>query len=279
MEGFLIAPRTIGSFHFSYGSVLLFFLIIYLASLLSSIINYFMGSGHQTLQSQGRSRFGGFVLIIRLCILAFGFLIAIAAAGIPIDKMTIILGALGVGIGFGLQNIVNNLVSGIIIAFEKPIHVGDQIEVGGRLGKVMEIGMRSSKLATFEGSEVIIPNGDLLSQHLVNWTLSSNNRRVEINLGVKYGSDLEKVNHLLMDLLKSKESIMPIPKPQVLLNEFGGNGIGYRLLFWANDIGNWLTLKSEVIQEIDKAFKENGIDLAISQQDFYIKELPKVDPV
>lgn len=278
IEEFLLSPRSIGSFHFSFGSVLLFFLIIYLATLLSSIINYFMGSGHQTLQSKGRNRFGGFVLIMRLCILAIGFLVAVAAAGVALDKITLIIGALGVGIGFGLQNIVNNLVSGVIIAFEKPIHVGDQIEVGGRLGRVTAIGIRSSKLATFEGSEVIIPNGDLLSQHLVNWTLSSNNRRVEIVVGVKYGSDLETASKILMEVLVSKENIMRVPPPQVLLHAFGGSSIDYRLLFWVSDIGDYLGLKSEVIHDVDKAFKENGIEIPFPQQDVYIKELPVFKP-
>lgn len=278
---FLSIVRTIGNFEFSYWSIILFIFIIYVSYLLSSIISYVFGTGNQKVQNNGRSKFGGMVLIIRLAILSMGFLLAIAAAGIQLDKFTIIFGALGVGIGFGLQNIVNNLISGIIIAFERPINIGDQIEVGGRLGKVMEIGIRSSKLATFEGAEVIIPNGDLLSQHLVNWTLSSNNRRVEVIIGVKYGSDLLYVKTLLEQIVNNKEGILKLPEPNILLHEFGGSSINFRILFWTGDISDWLNLKSEVMGEIDLAFKKHGIEIPYPQHDVYIKEfkrgIPKTD--
>jgi potassium efflux system protein len=130
-------------------------------------------------------------------VFAIGFLLAVTASGFPLDKITIIISAFGIGIGFGLQNIVNNLVSGLILAFEKPIQIGDIIEVDNRSGTIMEIGIRSSKIATSDGAEVIIPNGDLISHHVINWTLSNNNRRIELIIGVAYGSDIEKVKTLL----------------------------------------------------------------------------------
>jgi small-conductance mechanosensitive channel len=180
------------------------------------------------------------------------------------DKITIIIGALGVGIGFGLQTIVNNLVSGIILAFEKPIEIGDQIEVGGRLGKVKEIGIRSSKLATFEGAEVIIPNGDLLSQHVVNWTLSHNHRRVEIIVGVSYGSQLAQAKEVLEKILLENENVDKSPAPAVLVHQFNSSSIDFRLLFWT-DIELWINSKSEIILAIDKAFKEQGIEIPFAQ--------------
>ena len=125
-----------------------------------------------------------------------GFFLAVSASKFPLDKITIIISAFGIGIGFGLQNIVNNLVSGLILAFEKPIQIGDIIEVDTRSGTIKEIGIRSSKLATSDGAEVIIPNGDLISHHVINWTLSNTNRRVELIVGVAYGSDIEKVKAL-----------------------------------------------------------------------------------
>ena len=106
-------------------------------------------------------------MIVRISIWTAGFLIAIAAAGIPLDKISILIGALGVGIGFGLQNLVNNLVSGIIIAFERPIQIGDTIEISGKTGTVQEIGVRSSQISNGEGANIIVPNGDLLSQQLI----------------------------------------------------------------------------------------------------------------
>jgi small-conductance mechanosensitive channel len=276
VEVFLSANRTIGSFEFTYSSILTFFFIIYVSLLISNFINYILGStGNQNVNTGGKKKIGGTVLILRLVIITLGFLLAVAAAGIPMDKITIVIGALGVGIGFGLQNIVNNLVSGVILAFERPINIGDQIEVGGRLGRVMEIGIRSSKLATFEGAEVVIPNGDLLNQHLVNWTLSSNNRRVEVLVGVRYGADLKMVKQLLENIVKERAGVMPIPAPLVLVNQFADSSIEFRLLFWTDDIGNWVNLKSEVLEEIDVVFKQHGIEIPFPQQDIYIKEFKK----
>jgi potassium-dependent mechanosensitive channel len=276
VEVFLSSNRTIGSFEFTYSSILTFFIVIYVSLLISNFINYILGStGNQNVNIGGKKKIGGAVLILRLIIITLGFLLAVAAAGIPIDKITIVIGALGVGIGFGLQNIVNNLVSGIILAFERPINIGDQIEVGGRLGKVMEIGIRSSKLGTFEGAEVVIPNGDLLNQHLVNWTLSSNNRRVEVLVGVRYGADLKMVKQLLENVVKERAGVMPIPAPLVLVNQFGDSSIEFRLLFWTDDINNWVNLKSDVLEEIDVVFKQHGIEIPFPQQDIYIKEFKK----
>lgn len=272
----LSKTRFLGNFEFTLWSIFTFFVVIYLSFLLSNFVNYVLGnSGKQAIQAGGKSKIGGAVLILRLVIITLGFLLALAAAGIPLDKVTIIIGALGVGIGFGLQNIVNNLVSGIIIAFERPINIGDQIEVGGRLGKVMEIGIRSSKLATFDGADVVIPNGDLLNQHLVNWTLSSNYRRVEALVGVKYGTNLNLVKDLLNQILQHQHGVVSYPEPLVLVNQFGDSSIEFRLLFWTNDIGNWVNLKSNILLQIDEVFKANQIEIPYPQQDIYIKEIKK----
>ena len=213
------------------------------------------------------------ILVSKLGIISLGILIAFAASGIPLDKITSIIGALGVGIGFGLQNVVNNLVSGVILAFEKPIEIGDQVEVGGRLGKVKEIGIRSSKLATFEGAEVIIPNGDLISQQVVNWTLSNNHRRVEIIVGVKYGSNLLDAKTILEKVILANDKVDKHPLPLVLVHQFNNSSIDFRLLFWT-DIAQWVELKSEIMLGIDEAFRSAGIEIPFPQQDVYIKQMP-----
>jgi potassium-dependent mechanosensitive channel len=188
-----------------------------------------------------------------------------------LGRITIILGALGVGIGFGLQSIVNNLLSGVVLAFERPIEIGDQIEVAGRLGTIKEIGIRSSKLHNFDGSEVIIPNGDLLNQHVVNWTLSNNQRRVELILGVKYGSDLNKIKVLLEGILNDNPRIERYPLSMVLLNDFGDSSITFRLLFWT-DVLIWIQVKSEVILAINECFNQNGIEIPFPQLDVHMKD-------
>ena len=152
-------------------------------------------------------------LIIRMACFFIGFLLAVAASDFPLEKLTIIISAFGVGIGFGLQNIVNNLVSGLILAFEKPIQIGDIIEVDGASGTMKEIGIRSSKILTGDGSEVIIPNGDLISHQVVNWTLSNSNRQIELMINTAYGADIEKVKDLLKNLLTNRDDIMTNPGP------------------------------------------------------------------
>jgi small-conductance mechanosensitive channel len=261
---FLEAPRKLGNIDFTYSSVAIFFVTIWISTLLAKVVAFLLGGGSLQVGSIKKTRFGSSILVLKLVIISLGLLVAFAASGIPMDKITIIIGALGVGIGFGLQTIVNNLVSGIILAFEKPIEIGDQIEVGGRLGKVKEIGIRSSKLATFEGAEVIIPNGDLLSQHLVNWTLSHNHRRVEIIVGVSYGSQLADAKEVLERILNENAQVDKSPAPAVLVHQFNSSSIDFRLLFWT-DIEQWISCKSEIIMAIDKGFKEKGIEIPFAQ--------------
>jgi small-conductance mechanosensitive channel len=139
------------------------------------------------------------------------------------------------------------------------------------LGKVKEIGIRSSKLQNFDGSEVIIPNGDLLSQHVINWTLSNNQRRVELMVGVKYGTDLKKVKSVLETVLTGNARIELYPASVVLLHDFGESAITFRLLFWT-DVAFWFFVKSEIILAIDECFQQNGIEIPFRQLDIHLKD-------
>jgi small-conductance mechanosensitive channel len=188
---FINKTRTIGGFSFSYTSGILFVLIIWISSVLSQFVSFFFDERHNP-GPKKKTKLCSIALIVRISIWTVGFLIAVAAAGIPINKISILIGALGVGIGFGLQNLVNNLVSGIIIAFERPIQIGYTIEIGGKTGTVQEIGVRSSQINNGEGANIIIPNGDLLSQQLINWTLHNRNKRIKILISVPYKSDFRK---------------------------------------------------------------------------------------
>jgi small-conductance mechanosensitive channel len=216
---------------------------------------------------------GSGILLIRLGIYTVGLIVAFVASGIPMDKLTIIIGALGVGIGFGLQNVVNNLVSGVILAFEKPIQIGDVVEVGTRIGVVIEIGIRSSKISTYDGSTVIIPNGDLIAQHIVNWTHGNRSRRIEVLVGVAYGSEVNMCQDLMEDVLSTNKYIMKDPKPMVLLEKFGNSSVDFRVLFWTNDIGRWIETKSEIMSEIYQKFDEKGVTIPFPQQDLHIRSI------
>jgi small-conductance mechanosensitive channel len=213
----------------------------------------------------------------RLAILALGFFIAIGAAGIPLTKISFIVGALGVGIGFGLQTIVNNLVSGIILTFERPIQVGDQVEVNGRSGIVKEIGIRASKISNFDGADIIIPNGDLLSQTLTNWTLSNRNRRVTLNIRTNRDAGLGKITDVIKGVLDTHKDIMSNPGPSVLITGFGGNWVEYQVLFWSEDLSNTGGLTHAVIQELNDALDKAGVILANPGQDIYIRSEPMQD--
>jgi len=221
---------------FTLQSIIIFIAVIWLSSLVAKIISYLYDIAGQhdidVLKKKNRTS----TLLIRLGVFTIGFFLAVAASDFPLDKITIIISAFGIGIGFGLQNIVNNLVSGLILAFEKPIQIGDIIEVDSHSGTIREIGIRSSRIATSDGAEVIIPNGDLISHQVTNWTLSNSNRRIELIVGVAYGSDVDKVKMLLEDILKKRDDIMREPAPSVFLHNLNQSSVDFRMFFWAADM-------------------------------------------
>ncbi|WP_184544591.1 mechanosensitive ion channel family protein [Mucilaginibacter sp. FT3.2] len=268
---FLNSPHKVSSTAFTFKSILVFIVVIWISGLVARIISYFYDfAGQQTKLTPQAKKTRSSILLIRLTIFVVGFFVAITAAGIPMDRVTIVIGALGVGIGFGLQNIVNNLVSGVILAFEKPVQVGDIIEVSGKSGTIKEIGIRSSKIECGDGSELIVPNGDLISQHVVNWTLTNNNRRVELIIRVAYGSDVIKVEDILNTIIKGNDDIMKTPAPSVFLNNFSDSAIEFRALFWAAEISKWQSLKSGVMRAIYIAFDKEGVEIPQGQKDIQV---------
>ncbi|WP_051287097.1 mechanosensitive ion channel family protein [Algoriphagus mannitolivorans] len=270
----LSKERMLGDTSFTYGSLLLFAGLLYLSSILSTNIAYFISLKDQSATDTTSKKLGSTVLIIRLIILTVGFFVAATAAKISLDKITLVLGALSVGIGFGLQTIINNLVSGLILAFEKPIQIGDDIEVGPSTGKVKEIGIRASKIQAYDGSEIVVPNGDLLSQRLINWTLSDRRRRVELLIGVAYDSDMQKVRELIQKALE-KDSIMKYPEPKVYMQAFGDSSVDFRVLFWVDTMDIHLEMRNEVMMSIFDSFHENGIEIPFPKRDIYLKNLPE----
>jgi small-conductance mechanosensitive channel len=258
---FFNEQRSIGNMIFTYKNVAVFFCILWLSSVISMAINFFFGNISQ--QETGyRKRIGSMMLLIRLSIWTLGFLIAVAAAGIPLDRLSFMLGALGIGIGFGLQNIVNNLVSGIIIAFERPIQVGDIIEVGNMKGTVKEIGVRSSKMKNSEGADIIVPNGDLLSQRLINWTMEDNLKRVEFFIVLPYLKEFDTIKTIIQSRLIDNKTILQMPKPTVIIQSFTDKGIELKIMCWVPDLTKAGTVRSEVMEEIYLSLLAEGIEIA-----------------
>ena len=200
-ENFFTEIRKIGEFNFSISDIFVFLFILALSLILSKVISFFATAPavSQGLSKTDRIGVGSWLLLTRIFILSLGILLAFAATGIPVDKLTIILGALSVGIGLGLQGMVSNLVSGLIIAFEKPVNVGDMLEVNGKIATLKSIGFRSCILRLTDGTHVVIPNSNLLNQNLVNWSMGSFRKRTSIKLGLAYGTDIEKTRGSLQN--------------------------------------------------------------------------------
>ncbi|MDO7844863.1 mechanosensitive ion channel [Hymenobacter sp. M29] len=261
----LTAPHTIGSTVFTFGNILLFFLILYISTLLQRYIGYFFGEVGDD-DSDSRRR-GSWLVALRLLLVLVGFALATAATGLPLSKIAIVFGALSVGIGLGLQSIVNNLVSGIILIFERPFHVGDFIEVAGKSGRVQDIGIRSSKLTSVTGSEIIVPNGDLLSNHVINWTRTNDHIRVDLVLKMTSATDdlqtnLAQARALIQEEIKTSPYTLHNLPPEILLSSINGQVYELKVLFWITNIRQEQLTKSEILAGIYRRFTAEGLTLS-----------------
>ena len=271
----LTDPYSFGNITITIGDILQFVLILGGAFIITSIVSFFFDSGKIgfTLVKLPKGIPAAISLVIRYFIIATGIVFALSSLGIDLSKFNLMAGALGLGIGFGLQNIISNFVSGLILVFERPILVGDTIEVNSLLGTVNRIGVRSSNISTFDGAEVVVPNSNLISNDLINWTLSDSMKRVEILIGVSYGTDPNKVLDILLAVLKDMDNILKEPEPHALFSEFGDSSLNFRLRFWVPyTIG--LQAKSEVSIAIYNKFKEHDIEIPFPQRDINIKSVP-----
>ena len=265
LEHMLVEEHHIGNYSFTVNNLLVFVIIFVVSTLLSNIISFFASHKPGTIpdKNSARSKMGRWVLLIRITIICGGLFLASAAAGIPLDRITIVLGALGVGIGFGLQDLTSSLVSGIIIAFEKPVNVGDIVEVAEQSGTMKSIGFRSSVITNLDGADVIIPNNTLLSSNLINWTMSDEKRRVDVEVQVLYGADLEKVRKIILEALDADKRILKQPAPTVEFAELKNSIIDLHIYFWLVQVKEWEYFRSDVIQDIDRVFKENDIAMPL----------------
>jgi potassium efflux system protein len=245
LDTLLNTPRIVGSTAFSIGNILTFLFILYVVSILQKYLGYFFGETEDDFLGdldKKESR----VVIFRLIIIMVGFFLAVVASGLPVDKVTVVLGALGVGIGLGLQNIVYNLVSGVILIFEKPMQIGDYIEVADKKGRVENIGIRASKLVTADGSEVIVPNGDILSSHMVNWTRGNNNRRSQLSIEIEPASELPKAKEIILAELKTNHYVIQGRPVEILLNNLNEKSVEISINVWINSIYKEEEFKSEL---------------------------------
>ncbi len=273
LSSFLTDELSIGSASFTMGGILTFFLVIWLSIVIANMIRAVLEEDVLSRMRLAKGLPHTISVMIRYTLITIGLLLAVSAAGMPLDSLTILFGAFGVGIGFGLQNIFNNLVSGLILLFERPIQIGDTIEVGQLMGNVKSIGIRSSNVRTFDGAEVIVPNGQLISNEVVNWTLSDQTRRIEVIAGVAYGSDPHKVKELFLQVLSDHPDIIKEPSPQVFFQELGDSSLNFRLLFWTNNFGEWVRIRSDIVFSVHDILKKEGIEIPFPQRDLHIRSL------
>ena len=208
----------------------------------------------------------GYVIVI------IAGLAAIDTAGIDLTGLAVIAGALSVGIGFGMQSVVNNFVSGLILLVERPIKVGDWIVVGQDEGNVKRISVRSTEIQTFSNSTVIVPNSELISGRVTNWMYKDSSGRAELAIGVAYGSDTAKVREVLIGCVKDREGVKAWPQPQVVFMDFGDSALLFQLRFHVRNIDQRLAIMSDVRFAIDAAFREAGISIPFPQRDIHVIE-------
>lgn len=210
--------------------------------------------------------------ITRYIIVVVGLFIIIQSTGIDLSTLGILFGALGIGIGFGLQNITSNFISGIIILFERPIKVGDRIEVGGTHGMVSRISPRATTIITNDNVSIIVPNSEFISGRVINWSHHDRKIRFRIPISVAYGSDVEKVVRLLTEVAEEDPDVLKKPKPHVRLVNFGDNGIEFHIMVWTTSlIHRRGMLYSNINFALHRKLTQNGVEIPFPQRDLHLK--------
>ena len=265
-------PIGVDRVHFTLGGALTVLLIILFGFAFASGAKYLLQNvlSRLPLQRGVPYAISKVTYYVLLTLILFAALIE---AGVDLSKFTVITGALGVGLGFGLQNVVSNFVSGLILLFERPIRVGDTVDVNGLVGTVKRIGARSSTVQTYQGSEVIVPNSNLISNQVINWTLSTPWRRVEVPVGVAYGTNPEQIIDLLVEVAGSNPGVMRDPQPSAFFVGFGDSALNFELRFWVARQESWFQLKSDVTTSVARALGEAGIEIPFPQRDLHVRSI------
>ncbi|NEP00158.1 MAG: mechanosensitive ion channel [Symploca sp. SIO2E9] len=215
-------------------------------------------------------------LLVQYALTFLALLILLTIWGVDVSSLAILASLLGVGIGFGLQNIANNFISGLIITFERPIQVGDFIQVGDLLGNVERIGTRSTEISTLDQVKIIVPNSRFLESEVVNWSHGNPVSRMRVPVGVAYGSNIKQVRQALLEAAKSHPDVLHHPSPQVWLQEFGDNSINFDLLVWICEPPKQFKLKSDLNYRIQASLKKHGLEIPFPQRDLHLKS-PQIE--
>jgi len=253
---------AIGSFSITPGHILAALITVWASFLVSKFLRFLLEEDVYHHLHLARGLPYAISTMLHYVILLLGFFVALGALGIDLTKLTILVGAFTVGIGFGLQNIINNFVSGLILLFERPIKIGDVIEVGGNVGEVRRIGIRASVIRTADGSEVIVPNGSFISSQVTNWTFSDRQRAVEVSVNVVGGTDPQRVVELLKSTAAAHPGVAKEPSPQVYVTNFSAGAVTFQLRAWTDRHEDWAQLRSDLSVAVNDALAREKIAIA-----------------
>jgi len=259
----------LGAISISLLDIVLFCLVLAASTQIAKLIRFLLNEEilPRTSINTGVAQAGTRLTYIAL--LSVGLFLALGAAGLELSKLTVLTGAFGVGLGFGLQNVVNNFVSGVILSLERPVQIGDMVELNNVSGEVTVIGFRSSTIRTFEGADVIVPNSELITKSVINWSLTDYLRRTDIQVGVAYGTDPDKVIALLTQITNSHPQVVRPPDPLITFDAFGESALNFTLRFWSR-LDVRIQVRSELNTQIATEFEKNGIAIPFPQRDVHL---------
>jgi small-conductance mechanosensitive channel len=267
-----------GDFSISVGGVLEFFLTVWAGYLLSAFIRFVLREDVYPRIKVAPGKSYALSSLLHYVIITLGFVAGLAVLGINLTKLTVLTGALGVGIGFGLQSVVNNFVSGLILLFERPIQVGDTVEVGDLVGTVRRIGIRACTVHTRQGADIIVPNSQLITEKVTNWTLSDMLRRIDLPIGVSYSSVPKEVIKVLERVAIDHPQILADPPPQAVFTGYGDSSINFELRAWTDQFDDWPRIRSELATAVFEAAHAAGISFPFPQREVRIlKDSPAGD--
>jgi small-conductance mechanosensitive channel len=272
-RGLVSVGFTLGSHRISIGHILFFIGILYGSFLTSWIVQKLLAN--EVIFKHKLAKGVRFAIgrLIHYAIVIAGFLLAISALGFEISKITLMLSALSVGIGFGLQGVANNFVSGLILLFERPVRVGDVIQITGDWAEIKKIGIRATIVQTFDRADRIIPNADIVSNEVTNWTLTNRQIRLIIPVGVAYGSDPDLVTKTLMACAQENPDVTKWPRPNVLFLNFGESTLDFELRVFVADFDHRIEVRSALHHQIVRSFREAGIEIAFPQRDLHVRNV------
>jgi potassium-dependent mechanosensitive channel len=274
-EAALATKLERGSISIALGDVVAFFLTVWVAYLLSAFIRFVLQEDVYPKRGVSRGLSYATSRLLHFVILALGFVVGLGVLGVDLTRVTVLLGALGVGIGFGLQDVVNNFVCGMILLFERPIHVGDMIEIGNLLGEVRRIGIRASTVRTRQGADIVVPNSQFITANVTNWTLSDQLRRIDLPVGVNYGAQPKNVIEVLEAVARANPQVLRDPPPRALFVGFGDSSINFELRAWTDQFMGWSKIRSELAVAAYDAVQEAGMSFPFPQREVRVLRDPE----